>query len=118
MANEIAGSGNVIRGSSRGWASSESVSPVCVSFRFMTTPISPAPRASTFFWVLPWSHDAWPVRSLAPRAGSGRATRRGRSEEHTSELQSPYDLVCRLLLEKKKNKAAVYRMNQLDRQST
>src|SRR5437867_7260975 len=27
-----------------------------------------------------------------------------RSEEHTSELQSPYDLVCRLLLEKK-NKA-------------
>src|SRR5438094_5811407 len=28
--------------------------------------------------------------------------RRRRSEEHTSELQSPYDLVCRLLLEKKK----------------
>src|SRR5207248_7528164 len=26
-----------------------------------------------------------------------------RSEEHTSELQSPYDLVCRLLLEKKRN---------------
>src|SRR5438094_8548879 len=29
---------------------------------------------------------------------------RNRSEEHTSELQSPYDLVCRLLLEKKKKK--------------
>src|SRR5207248_5908185 len=28
--------------------------------------------------------------------------RRDRSEEHTSELQSPYDIVCRLLLEKKK----------------
>src|SRR5207248_10522039 len=28
--------------------------------------------------------------------------RKFRSEEHTSELQSPYDLVCRLLLEKKK----------------
>src|SRR5699024_8426954 len=27
---------------------------------------------------------------------------RGRSEEHTSELQSRFDLVCRLLLEKKK----------------
>src|SRR2546426_4174876 len=27
-----------------------------------------------------------------------------RSEEHTSELQSPCNLVCRLLLEKKKNK--------------
>src|SRR5207248_10958181 len=36
----------------------------------------------------------------------GHRERRGisplRSEEHTSELQSPYDLVCRLLLEKKK----------------
>src|SRR5437867_7826364 len=31
-----------------------------------------------------------------------------RSEEHTSELQSPYDLVCRLLLEKKKKKNTKY----------
>src|SRR5256885_3691963 len=31
-----------------------------------------------------------------------RATRCSRSEEHTSELQSPCNLVCRLLLEKKK----------------
>src|SRR5437667_2622523 len=30
----------------------------------------------------------------------------GRSEEHTSELQSHHDLVCRLLLEKKKTKTA------------
>src|SRR5437667_1570382 len=34
--------------------------------------------------------------------GAGKTTRRGRSEEHTSELQSHHDLVCRLLLEKKK----------------
>src|SRR5207248_5227410 len=40
----------------------------------------------------------------ATRAGRGRAARDARSEEHTSELQSPYDLVCRLLLEKKKKK--------------
>src|SRR5207248_9838165 len=33
----------------------------------------------------------------------------GRSEEHTSELQSPYDLVCRLLLEKKKLRARARR---------
>src|SRR5207249_6214995 len=33
--------------------------------------------------------------------GSFRSTS-GRSEEHTSELQSRFDLVCRLLLEKKK----------------
>src|SRR5690348_17588684 len=32
-------------------------------------------------------------------------TASGRSEEHTSELQSPVHLVCRLLLEKKKKKA-------------
>src|SRR5207248_8783301 len=32
------------------------------------------------------------------------AARGLRSEEHASELQSPYDLVCRLLLEKKKKK--------------
>src|SRR5437773_6591378 len=32
------------------------------------------------------------------------ATRATRSEEHTSELQSHHDLVCRLLLEKKKKK--------------
>src|SRR5699024_12569692 len=30
-----------------------------------------------------------------------------RSEEHTSELQSRFDLVCRLLLEKKKNKSQI-----------
>src|SRR5207248_4280288 len=30
-----------------------------------------------------------------------------RSEEHTSELQSPYDLVCRLLLEKKKKNSNI-----------
>src|SRR5207248_10324854 len=33
---------------------------------------------------------------------SGLLAAMQRSEEHTSELQSPYDLVCRLLLEKKK----------------
>src|SRR5256885_6638233 len=38
------------------------------------------------------------VRPLHARAGTHR------SEEHTSELQSPCNLVCRLLLEKKKKK--------------
>src|SRR5260370_13266860 len=35
-------------------------------------------------------------------AGIERSRRRSRSEEHTSELQSHLNLVCRLLLEKKK----------------
>src|SRR3989454_2395646 len=53
------------------------------------------------------------------RVASGRFTRRcdpvrlaagrARSEEHTSELQSPCNLVCRLLLEKKKTKVLVTR---------
>src|SRR5258708_31673385 len=41
-------------------------------------------------------------RQLVP--AHGRRALRGRSEEHTSELQSPDHLVCRLLLEKKKTK--------------
>src|SRR5437667_6675301 len=56
-------------------------------------------------------HDAlpiWPRAALSlPRAQWGRARRCWhcrRSEEHTSELQSHHDLVCRLLLEKKNNK--------------
>src|SRR5690349_23992728 len=44
--------------------------------------------------------------SSGPGSWSGRGRRPSgvRSEEHTSELQSRRDLVCRLLLEKKKNK--------------
>src|SRR5207248_9916398 len=45
-------------------------------------------------------------RPHRPAAGSAV-----RSEEHTSELQSPYDLVCRLLLEKKKNKVCLQRFS-------
>src|SRR5574340_554265 len=41
-----------------------------------------------------------PIR--APADGAGDPPPHSRSEEHTSELQSPKDLVCRLLLEKKK----------------
>src|SRR5215204_7181193 len=46
-----------------------------------------------------------PPRSSPPPARVGsRCGARWRSEEHTSELQSHSDLVCRLLLEKKKEK--------------
>src|SRR5256885_3493208 len=37
--------------------------------------------------------------------------RQARSEEHTSELQSPCNLVCRLLLEKKKKTTRTYSMS-------
>src|SRR5438132_8808374 len=42
-------------------------------------------------------------RRLGRRSGSAGSSTKTRSEEHTSELQSHSDLVCRLLLEKKKN---------------
>src|SRR5207244_9714247 len=42
-----------------------------------------------------------PVRAKALKAGFWGPQYYGRSEEHTSELQSPDHLVCRLLLEKK-----------------
>src|SRR5437868_12670482 len=41
---------------------------------------------------------------LEGRLGERIDNKKDRSEEHTSELQSRFDLVCRLLLEKKKNK--------------
>src|SRR5207249_5475646 len=44
------------------------------------------------------------TQSLGPWPAPSRTRRR--SEEHTSELQSRFDLVCRLLLEKKKKKRA------------
>src|SRR3989454_9078362 len=44
-------------------------------------------------------HHGTAANDVAP---SGAAGVLGRSEEHTSELQSPCNLVCRLLLEKKK----------------
>src|SRR5437763_10163173 len=55
-------------------------------------------------------HDALPIYLEGARRGyprpqpgaSGGSSRPLRSEEHTSELQSPMYLVCRLLLEKKK----------------
>src|SRR3712207_8904018 len=46
---------------------------------------------------------AGPDEPAAPRGGVHQALRDERSEEHTSELQSRQYLVCRLLLEKKKN---------------
>src|ERR1039457_6404872 len=53
-------------------------------------------------------HDALPICARwRYRPWAEAAARRGfgpRSEEHTSELQSPCNLVCRLLLEKKKKK--------------
>src|SRR5260221_6354377 len=69
-------------------------------------------------------HDALPICSMRQKVWQHRAcmavadalashVREVRSEEHTSELQSHSDLVCRLLLEKKKK--IVWRHEALSR---
>src|SRR5688572_33281806 len=47
------------------------------------------------------------ARSTSARATTGSTRSATRSEEHTSELQSQSNLVCRLLLEKKNNHSVV-----------
>src|SRR5690606_40656338 len=48
-------------------------------------------------------HRGWPPPSACHGTGRDATGSPDRSEEHTSELQSRENLVCRLLLEKKKN---------------
>src|SRR5690348_18107229 len=88
-----------------------SYTPFCsFSFVFFFLMIRRPPRSTLFPYTTLFRSGP---QSRYPRAHSGgkvgrpvgsRRRRRvpGRSEEHTSELQSPVHLVCRLLLEKKK----------------
>src|SRR5947208_17006169 len=77
-------------------------SSICFFFFFNDT-------ATTEIYTLSL-HDALPIYALDQKEPGCRARGREpgdqthRSEEHTSELQSPDHLVCRLLLEKKKKK--------------
>src|SRR5215204_6682851 len=61
------------------------------------------PPRSTLFPYTTLFRSWWAIRSV-PAAGRPSCGCPPRSEEHTSELQSHSDLVCRLLLEKKKKK--------------
>src|SRR6266581_1518652 len=60
------------------------------------------PRSTLFPYTTLFRSVGLRRRGLHPRHGHPRRRQSGRSEEHTSELQSPVHLVCRLLLEKKK----------------
>src|SRR5882762_12034876 len=83
--------------------------PINLTFFFNDTP-------TTEIYTLSL-HDALPIsargsRSLRPGAAVGLAgagSNKKRSEEHTSELQSHLNLVCRLRLEKKKKEKQVQR---------
>src|SRR5260370_41013472 len=97
-----------------------------LSFSFIYSPRSPLlflffflmirrPPRSTLFPYTTLFRSPRPrpaIRSRSPGRCATSAPARptpttGRSEEHTSELQSHLNLVCRLLLEKKKNKIDV-----------
>src|SRR6266446_9922078 len=54
----------------------------------------------------------WNSRFMDRNGSCDRVGESPRSEEHTSELQSPCNLVCRLLLEKKKEKRVTQKMYQ------
>src|SRR5207249_8330216 len=79
-------------------------------FAFPSQRLSHSCSAHTMWHSVPWSPPWLLLRSrkyASPGSGSSAAKHRRlaqalRSEEHTSELQSRFELVCRLLLEKKK----------------
>src|SRR5688572_31168013 len=82
-------------------------------------PISPEPSSSTFIIPKVFNPRMSPLFRIPRRSPGIFSLRSGsvgliyaaltetRSEEHTSELQSQSNLVCRLLLEKKKNDHSV-----------
>src|SRR5574343_1190058 len=74
------------------------VSPTLFFFFLM---IRRPPRSTLFPYTTLFRSSLWLAKRLACR--SSFRFQHIRSEEHTSELQSHHDLVCRLLLEKKKN---------------
>src|SRR2546426_3689222 len=83
------------------------VSVLIVFFSIFFLMIRRPPRSTLFPYttlfrsIVVRARDA-SVRCVAPAAKN--PTNHARSEEHTSELQSPCNLVCRLLLEKKKKR--------------
>src|SRR2546422_4895563 len=89
--------------------------PPIFNFVFFFLMIRRPPRSTLFpYTTLFRSRDAgaaWPDRKRGVRDhGAQRRAHRGRSEEHTSELQSRLHLVCRLLLEKKKKNNNTHRI--------
>src|SRR5260221_838875 len=74
--------------------------PIITLFAFFFLMIRRPPRSTLFPYTTLFRSCRRGRECESPRRP--RPVRPGRSEEHTSELQSHSDLVCRLLLEKKK----------------
>src|SRR5260221_13120890 len=83
------------------------VCPPLLLFFFFFLMIRRPPRSTLFPYTTLFRSLSDSCRSVPfarSKSSKARFARGRRSEEHTSELQSHSDLVCRLLLEKKKNK--------------
>src|SRR6266436_8659588 len=85
---------------------------ICFLFFFFFFLMIRRPPRSTLFPYTTLFRSALHVRDL-PQPGEHPRHLEPRSEEHTSELQSRLHLVCRLLLEKKKNKISTFCRNAL-----
>src|SRR5256885_11559248 len=82
--------------------------PYTTLFRSLHARVLPAPQAGSVQRSgSPRSRDEPPLCRRAYTLGYGLKRGPSRSEEHTSELQSPCNLVCRLLLEKKKKASSL-----------
>src|SRR6195256_6694631 len=75
-----------------------------VFFFFFFLMIRRPPRSTLFPYTTLFRSQSYPKAPLLSVKPEGNSRTVFRSEEHTSELQSPMYLVCRLLLEKKKKK--------------
>src|SRR6185436_20823658 len=80
---------------------------ICILFFFFLM-IRRPPRSTLFPYTTLFRSRPPSRPRPGPAASRPRWRPSGRSEEHTSELQSPDHLVCRLLLEKKKKKYNKY----------
>src|SRR3990170_7589797 len=76
---------------------------VCCAFFFFFLMIRRPPRSTLFPYTTLFRSPLPLTFVLSPAGGEDKGEGERRSEEHTSELQSPDHLVCRLLLEKNTN---------------
>src|SRR5256885_12973133 len=79
--------------------------PYTTLFRSYASAVAPDTKSSRLERSVSRGRGVRRAYPESPRPARRRdaSARRARSEEHTSELQSPCNLVCRLLLEKKKS---------------
>src|SRR2546428_9210160 len=91
------------------YAFNSSLAAVLCAFFFFFLMIRRPPRSTLFPYTTLFRSESDRVgKPGRGETGLRRACGRLRSEEHTSELQSRSDLVCRLLLEKKKTNLTRY----------